>query len=357
MVSAGQTSNQDNDSRALDRTRKRSGISGSDHAGFRVTEDLEVVTDDRTSVRSRQNSPLVQTIEIPLTSDGEFFQVLQRELRHLREIQEKEVKRLDEDVVALGDKMGSLTASLRSKAETQAWREILQIYVDAQVFFSSREKDAGTRDPQIALRQLREFIFIIHSQKLFTRLKGRARPVLDQFVNLNLSLLQLMRFRDLNRIASEKIMKKFDKRTALRAREALPLSLSEGSIVTQALAKSACFQISQQILNLVPQLTDYSCPICLSIAYKPIRLRCSHVFCIRCLIVMQRDNQGHCPLCREESVLEANSDNLDIQLKSFMEAKFPKEVKTKHRENLRAAGIDQYGERYAADFDKRCVVM
>lgn len=319
--------------------------------------DQNAALELNTTSSTRMDAWHVSTVEVPLTSDREFFQILQHELKHLENVQEKEITRLDGAVAALGNHIDSLTASSRSKAEAQAWREILRIYVDAQVFFSSREKDIGIRDSQAASRHLQEFVFAVHNQKPSTRLKGRTQPLFDRFVDINTNLLRLVRFQELNRIAMGKILKKFDKRTALHARDALPSSLSEGPVITQALAKSACFQISQQLLDIVPQLSDYSCPICLNISYKPIRLRCHHVFCIRCLIVMQRNKEGHCPLCREESVLEATSDNLDVRLMSFLEAKFPIEVKIKHRENLRAAGIDKYGDRYGTDFDRRCIVM
>lgn len=313
--------------------------------------------EDAGSRGKERDSGSQQTIEIPLTSDGEFFQILQRELKSLGVVQQKEVTRLDGEINTLGETIDSTTAHSRSKAEAQAWREMLRIYTDSQIFFSSREKDAGVRDSPTASRHLREFIFAIHNQKLAGRLQGRARPAFDRFIDINSNLLRLMRFQELNRTAMEKIMKKFDKRTALQARKAWASSIPDESKITNALAKSACYQISQQLLNIVPQLGDYSCPICLNIAYKPIRLRCNHVFCIRCLIVMQRERQSHCPLCREESVSDASSDNLDTRLMTFLEAKFPKEVKAKHRENLRAAGIDQYGERYGKDFDRRCIVM
>jgi E3 ubiquitin-protein ligase BAH len=78
------------------------------------------------------------------------------------------------------------------------------------------------------------------------------------------------------------------------------------------MAKAICFNISEGILNVIPQLADYLCPICLSISYKPVRLRCGHVFCIRCLVVMQRARQDHCPLCRGQVVMEASSRSLSL---------------------------------------------
>ena len=76
------------------------------------------------------------------------------------------------------------------------------------------------------------------------------------------------------------------------------------------MAKAVCYTISEEILSIIPQLNDYLCPICFTIAYKPIRLRCNHIFCIRCLIVMQKARQGQCPLCRADVVAEADSGAL-----------------------------------------------
>jgi len=105
-------------------------------------------------------------------------------------------------------------------------------------------------------------------------------------------------------------------------------------------------------MSVVPQLNDYLCPVCFSISFKPIRLRCQHVFCIRCLVVMQRAKEDHCPLCRGAVIMQADSSNLDPSLMRFLETYFPKEVREKQKENERAAGVDQYGEEFA-----KCSVM
>lgn len=35
------------------------------------------------------------------------------------------------------------------------------------------------------------------------------------------------------------------------------------------------------LLPIIPHIDDYECAICTSIAFKPIRLACSHLFCVR----------------------------------------------------------------------------
>lgn len=39
--------------------------------------------------------------------------------------------------------------------------------------------------------------------------------------------------------------------------------------------------LTDTLLPILPSLDDYMCLICTSIAFKPIRLNCSHLFCVR----------------------------------------------------------------------------
>lgn len=103
------------------------------------------------------------------------------------------------------------------------------------------------------------------------------------------------------------VTQEFDKRTSLGAPNSITALLSDEALSPQTMAKLMCAQLSNEILAIVPQLSDYTCPVCFSISYKPIRLRCGHVFCIRCMIVMQRSEQSHCPLCRGDVVMQADS--------------------------------------------------
>ena len=119
--------------------------------------------------------------------------------------------------------------------------------------------------------------------------------------------------------ASSKIpyfLKKFDKQTALHAGNAMMKSLEEKPAMTKELARRTCFTISDELLKLIPQLDDYLCPVCFSISYRPIRLRCNHVFCIRCMVHMQADQKDRCPLCRQDVVMEADSSKSYYHLSS-----------------------------------------
>ena len=89
-----------------------------------------------------------------------------------------------------------------------------------------------------------------------------------------------------------------------------PLQRSSFLIVESlvpTLLKPFVDSIRKTLLPVVPSLDDYSCAICMNIAFKPIRLSCTHVFCVRCLVKMQKRGEGKCPMCRAPSVLDANS--------------------------------------------------
>lgn len=73
-----------------------------------------------------------------------------------------------------------------------------------------------------------------------------------------------------------------------------------------------------------------------AIAWRPIRLACGHVFCVRCLIKAHRKRMYNCPICRQEDAVgNADANNLDQTLQNFMLLYFPKEIKEKRKENQR----------------------
>lgn len=262
-----------------------------------------------------QRAQHLETIEVPLTSDSEFFQILRRELADLEDLQQSEQERIEKEIIKLGHELRDLKAnkSKRSKQEIEVWRRIFELYADAEVFLSSHEADAGSRDYTHAQEHFQHF-----SKALQTQQNGVlkiSKPVaesLSRFLNINIKLLRLMKFQDINRTALAKIMKKFDKRTALHAQSSIQSSLITAPYLAQNLARATCFTISEEILDVIPQLNDYLCPICFSISWKPVRLRCNHIFCIRCMIVLQRQEKTHCPLCREEVVMEANAGKSNL---------------------------------------------
>ena len=298
---------------------------------------------------------VLETVEIPLTSDSEFFQILRQELISLDALQSKEQKNIEGEIAELAHAIQTLkvSKSKKSKSQVEEWRRIFEVYTAYQVFLSSNEADAGSRDSVHAQRQLQNFNKEVSQALQNQPISKDANVALDQFLQINYDLLRLLKFQEINRTALSKIMKKFDKQTALHARSHIPDSITQGSAVSKDLARATCFTIANELLELLPQINDYSCPVCFGIAYKPVRLKCGHLFCIRCLIVMQTEKKNACPLCRAEVVQEADEENIDLPLKRFLELNFKEDIKKKQKENEYLLAIDKYGDTYG----KKCIVM
>jgi E3 ubiquitin-protein ligase BAH len=103
-----------------------------------------------------------------------------------------------------------------------------------------------------------------------------------------------------------KIIPEFDKRTALGIKSTFTNRLPP-SMSSEDIAKGLSAQMATDILSVIPQLDDFLCPICSELAWRPIRLRCQHIYCIRCLIRLQQERKDRCPLCRQDVVMEADS--------------------------------------------------
>ncbi|KAG7434199.1 putative RING finger protein [Fusarium oxysporum f. sp. raphani] len=289
-----------------------------------------------------------EIIEVPLTFDAEFFEMLQSDVNNLDALQMEEEKTMTSEIVALGKEVEQVVKPKRfSKTDLARWRQIFELYLDAEIFFATHEQDHGERSSQVALRQLQWFQDQVAKQNLVKDFKlPESKAAFTRFINLNASLLKNMQFQELNKTAVAKILKKFDKRTALGVARKFPTVVHSDKLLAGTIARDVCAQMSQELVSKVPQLNDYLCPVCFSVAYLPVRLDCQHVFCIRCVIKIQRRKEKHCPLCRADVVLKASAMNLDYELQKYMKKYFAKEVKEKARANEIERGIEDYGPGY-----------
>jgi hypothetical protein len=64
--------------------------------------------------------------------------------------------------------------------------------------------------------------------------------------------------------------------------------------------------LSAALVTVVPAPDEYACPICTALACVPVRLGCGHVFCVRCLVKLQKAGKDACPVCRRDCVLAAD---------------------------------------------------
>lgn len=308
---------------------------------------------------SRNNEELVKVqnnneIVIMLKSDLKFFRMLNAELANLDEIRQSEEKTLITEVEQIGEIVHLLT---QKRADLYKWRELFRIYLDSEVFFRYNETSRLQleRSSDQIKRNLQEFTDRVQKTDILDTFKQKKSLVAyHQFVKTNERLLKIMQFQSINTTALRKILKKFDKRTSLNISTKFPDLISQDHIFItgSSLAQSICFLMQHRLLTLVPQLEDYLCPICMSIAYKPIRLECGHIFCVRCLVKMKKRGKTDCPLCRcQEAILKADSSNLDLEIMDLIQRFFPMEVKEKMKEIKDEKYKEVVGEH------KNCVIM
>lgn len=297
-----------------------------------------------------------ELIEVPLVFDGEFFDMLQQEVNSLDALQVEEEKAMVGEIVALGRDVSHLTKPSRlSKNDLARWRVIFELYLEAQIFFSTYEQDHGSRNSKTAARQLQWFQDQVSKRNLAQQFKmAQSKVALARFLNLNALLLKNVQFQEINRTAVQKILKKFDKRTSLSVSKTFPLQVRSDKLLAGTMARDICAQVSSELVSQVPQLNDYLCPVCFAIAYRPVRLACQHIFCIRCIVKIQRRRERNCPLCRADVVLDATADNLDMELDRYMRKYFRKEVDDKAKANDVERGVEDYGPGYK---HQECTLM
>lgn len=153
--------------------------------------------------------PGLERIEVPLVFDGEFFNILQSDVDSLDALQQQEEKSMETDIINLSEEVSAVTKPSKfAKSDLNRWREIFDLYVDAQVFFSSHEIDHGSRSSTRAVQQLVWFQREIHSRGLLNKFKvPSSRLAYSRFLQLNATMLQNLKFQEINKTAITKILK------------------------------------------------------------------------------------------------------------------------------------------------------
>jgi E3 ubiquitin-protein ligase BAH len=149
-------------------------------------------------------------VEIPLTTDSEFFHLLKSEVSSLDALQAQEEVLATEEVASLGKEIAKVAAPAKNSAKTDIyrWREIISLYSQANVFYSTHESDHGTRSSAVAKKQFQWFLAELEKRNLLKQFKRHDSPaVLNHFIQLNMELLRNLRFQEINRLAMTKILK------------------------------------------------------------------------------------------------------------------------------------------------------
>ncbi|KAK4653140.1 hypothetical protein QC762_505450 [Podospora pseudocomata] len=302
-------------------------------------------------------------VDVPLDADARFFSVLQQDVNELDTLQDKERVAMIENIHVIGNEIAQVARPRKpvidfSRSDLYRWREILDLYLSAEVFFSTNEVSGGARSSDRARKQLVWFQEEVGKRQLPQKFKIKSSAVAFQhFLSLNATLLQNLQFQELNQTAITKIIKKFDKRTSLGVKKTFPKVMNSAHFISETISKDICAQLSRDVISLVPQVVDYTCIVCLSICWLPIRLDCDHLFCIRCMIKMQNRQKRFCPLCRADVIQRANETHIDMELVRYLERWFPKETKEKQRNNEDERRKELLGDLYVEGAQPPCIVM
>lgn len=376
-------------------------------------DDEEDVVDKK--MRSRE-------IVIPLTADTEFLDTLTGALANLTSLQSTQKHDFVEGTENLCNSVARVASPYASKNDMYVWREIFSLWVEMQIFESEREKDRGELSVDESEARLKRFAEELAKRgwtaesapSLEETKKGghmklskrnvvttsnlpmkdpRSIKALEDFLRLNLVLLDVKKFQRVNVEAARKILKKHDKRTALTASSDLAhfmarqeqarallsnvsdhhaaaltstthpslaalLPTSTTALLSQSLPHILLSLLSTTLLPILPSIDDYSCAICTGVAWRPIRLDCTHLFCIRCLVKLQKKNKVDCPLCRAKGVVgSADGRNMDQATINFLKAWFPKEVAEKDGENETERRKEEMQELGLSLESEKCAIM
>jgi hypothetical protein len=152
-------------------------------------------------------------VKIPLNSDALFFGLLQTDVTELDTLQEEERQSMNGRIRALGTEIAEVAKPRKgliklSKSDLYRWREIFELYLAAQVFFSTTEAAGGVRNSEKAQKQLVWFQDEVNKRQLPQRFKVESSAAAyARFLALNATLLQNLRFQELNQTAVNKIIK------------------------------------------------------------------------------------------------------------------------------------------------------
>jgi E3 ubiquitin-protein ligase BAH len=163
-----------------------------------------------TATNASRNRPGYRTVEVPITSDTEFFTRLTTEVTGLEKLQEREQKRMNVQITELGKQVAKLTDPDRrvNRKMLTVWRQLFQIYVEENIFFGTTEADHEAHGSDKAMQRLAGFQQKIAKAGLVEKLKKKdSLLALNTFLHINREILQGLRFGEINHNAMLKILK------------------------------------------------------------------------------------------------------------------------------------------------------
>ncbi|KAJ2786938.1 hypothetical protein GGI15_001099 [Coemansia interrupta] len=313
-----------------------------------VSSDIQIRTEVMDDAEETQ-------VTVRLQTDQMFFDQLVRYIERTHAFEQTYTKQYNSNVSALGDELTTVTSPY--KHDFEVWREIFRLYIDADVWEHSEGDFRPTNSAKEGQDRFSKFMRHIENIGLTTKFRDPlSGKLLVGFYKLNSELTYLKMLQEMNELAMRKILKKHDKRTQLVSKTQFPRIIT---IDTSTLTKALIFTIHTELVGIVPQIDDYLCPMCLNIAWRPLRLDCAHVFCSRCVVKASKRCMFDCPVCRaKNAIYNAGVSNIDKALLNFLKLYFPKEVKEKQRDIQQEISHEETSAIVAAHARERpCTIM
>lgn len=184
-------------------------------------DPVEALVKDAPNGNMGQEQSPLKLVEVPLTSDSEFFDLLKGGLSGLDNLQEHEQAQLTKEVQEIGTTVSRMVAPSKSSQSTDIarWRHIFELYVGAEVFFSTNEHDHGSRNATNAAKQLEWFSTELVKNDLGAKFNRKeSLAAFNRFMQLNVHLLQHLKFQEVNQTAMFKILKSMTTREKISRR-------------------------------------------------------------------------------------------------------------------------------------------
>ncbi|TIB95209.1 NPL4-domain-containing protein [Wallemia mellicola] len=267
-------------------------------------KDMEKQQSDAVEeIYTEGTDPNNKEIHINLNADAKFLGALTAAFDKLEALQLVEKKKFAKQVETLCNAITGVTGpgavshsafSLHRKKtnDLYAWREIFTLWVESAIYEGITESNRGERDVESAEKRLNAFAAEVVKRGLGdsrTMKSKQSRDALDQFLELNMALLDIKKFYTANLEAARKILKKHMKMTALPTDAFYSFAGVEGSALqtatssqnsnfgwtfyTISLPRVLLSRLTETLIPIIPSIDDYNCLICQEIAFKPIRLR------------------------------------------------------------------------------------
>ncbi|KAI8588421.1 SPX domain-containing protein [Geranomyces variabilis] len=284
-------------------------------------------------------------IKVFLRTDRQFFSELATAVNDIAVFETGLQDTFRENLDSLSKYLG--TAASPYSKDMYAWRRLLSCYLQSDIWLVNGVKDR----PLLSTKEQLDAFDRLARDNLAPALKSpSSAKALESFLVLNREMLAVKQFDEINHTAVRKILKKHDKRTQLAAAPEYTRFSDGQTFFVDNVARALIFAVQERLTMVVPQPEDYACPICQEISWKPIRLVCGHVFCVRCLVKAQVRRVQHCPICRADGAVEnATPEQLDVARMNLLKLYFPKETKQKAKDN----GQERAAEDLAGVFGNR----